>query len=129
MIRPAIGWTTQNEAYVASGLATAGLADIKWQVEHGAQLFEVVALNGGVEIVTGAFVLRVDRQACKNVGVVVAAGGGVAGVDLTMTIMPHIEKMFYGCQGIRVHTARAGLVRKLEKMGFMSTEFVLERNL
>jgi len=117
-------WTPANEAMICRALATATLADIKFQVANGAALFEVVDESG----VVAAFVLRVDRLACRTVGVIVAAGGAAPGVDLTAAIVPHIEKnMFYGCDAISLHTERAGLVRKLERQGYRVAEIIMEK--
>lgn len=122
-IRAAAGWSAENEPLIRRALATASLEDIKAQVRDGAQLFEV--MHDGA--VVAAFVLRVDRLACRTVGVVVAAGGGLAGVDLTALIMPYIERMFYGCDAIAVHTERPGLARKLSRQGFRTAEIILEK--
>lgn len=126
MIRAAAAWTSECEAFIALALASASLDDIKRQTECGAMLFELVADGGAV---VGAFVLRVDREACRNVGVVVAAGGGVSGVDLTALIMPTIERMFYGCESIRIHTARPGLLKKLAPQGYKTAEIIFEKSL
>jgi len=123
-IRQAAGWTEENAALIASALATATLADIQHQCENGAQLFEVVDAG---EAVAAAFVLRVDRLACRNVGVVVAAGGALAGVDLTAEIMPYIERMFYGVDAVSIHTRRPGLLRKLSRQGYATAEIILEK--
>jgi hypothetical protein len=118
-------WTPQNEEMIARALATATLDDIRFQVAHGAQLFEVEDDEG---LVVAAFVLRVDRLACRTVGVIVAAGGAAAGIDLTASIVPHIEKhMFVGCDAISVHTERAGLVKKLSRQGYRVAEIILEK--
>jgi hypothetical protein len=118
-------WTPQNEAMIRRALATATLADIKYQVEHGAQLFQVEDDAGEV---LAAFVLRVDRLACRTIGVIVAAGGAALGVDLTASIVPHIEKnMFVGVDAVSVHTERAGLVKKLSRQGYRVAEIILEK--
>jgi hypothetical protein len=114
-------WTPKNEAYIKLALATASIDDIKRQ--DGARLFEV--RDQGEPI--AAFVLRVDREATRTVGVIVAAGGALSGVDLTAAILPQIEAMFYGCDTIRLHTERAGLVKKLGAQGFALAEIILEK--
>lgn len=123
-IRPAGGWSALNESYIRRALATASIGDIKRQVEQGAQLFEVLDEAGDC---VAAFVLRVDHLECRSVGVVVAAGGGLAGADLTATLMPHIERMFYGCDAIAIHTERPGLLRKLARQGYRTAEIILEK--
>jgi len=118
-------WTPANEALIQQALATATLADIKFQVEHGAQLFEVV---NDREQVAAAFVLRVDRLACRTIGVIVAAAGAEPGIDLTRSVVPYIEQhMFYGCDAISMHTERPGLVRKMAGLGYRVAEIILEK--
>ena len=119
-------WTAETEDFISLALTDATLDDIKHQCENGAQLFAV--LDEDAETLA-AFVLRVDRQACKNVGVVVAAGGAMGGVDLTATMLPFIETMFVGCDSMRIHTARPGLARKLGRMGFSVVELVLQKEI
>ena len=123
-ITAATAWTDKNRALIQLALATATLADIERQVENGAQLFEVHDDNGEVVL---AFVLRVDRLACRTVGVVVAAGGNLPGVDLTAVVMPYIERMFYGVDAIAMHTERPGLIRKLAAQGYRTAEIILEK--
>ena len=123
-ITAASEWKPETRQMIASALITATLADIEEQLANGAQLFEVQDEEGRT---WAAFVLRVDRLACRNVGVVVAAGGSLPGVDLTATIMPCIERMFYGVHAITVHTARPGLQRKLAPQGYKVSEIILEK--
>lgn len=124
IVRPG-SWSPLTESFIASAVISGVLDDIKRQTENGAQLFELVNANGAV---VGAFVLRVDTWACRRVGVLVAAGGAVPGVDLTQLLMPHIEQhMFKNVDVIAVHTARRGLVKKLEAQGFGVVEIILEK--
>lgn len=95
------------------------------QVEQGAQLF---ALTDGDETI-GAFVLRIDHFATINEGVLVAAGGMANGIDLTQAILPVIEKMFIGCQSIRIHTGRVGLAKKLCLQGYKMAELILSKEI
>lgn len=123
-IEPA-NWNPVTERFIDSATAHATLDDIKVQVSNGAKLFKVV--NQYVETVA-AFVLRIDRFAWGNEGVIVAAGGR-AEVDLTMHILPAIECMFNGCKSVRIHTARIGLVKKLAKQNYGGVEYVLRKDL
>ncbi len=71
------------------------------------------------------FILKVEGTE----GVVLLAAGGLDGVDLTATIMPHIESLFIGCTSVRIHTQRAGLTKKLACMGYQAREIVLSKHL
>lgn len=125
MIVRAASWSPVTESYIERAVISGMLDDIKRQTERGAQLFQVEDESGAV---VGAFVLRVDSYACRTVGVVVAAGGDLPGVDLTDAIMPHIERhMFRGVDAIAVHTERRGLVKKLEQQGYKVAEIILEK--
>lgn len=67
------------------------------------------------------FVLRVDGDE----GVIVAAAGGVPGVDLTAEVLPAVERMFSGVRRIRIHTSRPGMAKKLARQGYGAAEVVL----
>lgn len=118
-------WTPDTEALIASALSTAGLADIKREVEDTASLW--VLCDDDAETLA-AFVLRVDQLADGCEGVVLAAGGK-ADFDLTAVVMPHIEKMFVGCKSMRVHTERMGLVKKLKLQSWYLAEMVMRKEL
>jgi len=124
-IRPGI-WTPETESLIKSALATATIDDMKAQVKAGAKLF--VLTDEDAELM-GAFILRVDTLAGRNEGVIVAAGGAVNGVDITAEILPYVEKMFIGCETIRIHTERIGLAKKLFKEGYLVGELILIKEL
>lgn len=114
-----------SEKNISLALGTATLNDIKEQVKNGAYLFNV--LNN--DVVVCSFVLRVDNFSDRSEGVIVAAGGDCENVDLTMSVVPVIEKMFTNCKTIRCHTARAGLAKKMGHMGYSVQEIVLIKTL
>lgn len=120
-------WTAETEHLIAKALTDATVEDIKRQTESGnAKLFSVC--DEDAEIVA-AFVLRVDAQVNKNVGVVVAAGSEEKDLDMTAAMMPYIETMFTGCQSLRVHTARPGLVKKLCRLNWKVAGIELTKEL
>jgi hypothetical protein len=119
-------WTPFNEWLIRLALVDATIHDMKAQVEAGAKLFEV---RDGRGETLAAFILRVDRMATKNEGVIVAAGGFAKYADLTFSCLPAIEKMFINCQSIRIHTGRAGLAKKLERQGWKVAELVLQKEI
>lgn len=83
------------------------------------------------EKIVVAFVLRVDTEAARTVGVVVVAGSKFADMDLTGLFMPWIEKMFSenGCDQVRIHTGRPGMAKKLYRMGYETTELILTKEI
>ena len=118
-------WSPVSEKNISLALGTATLNDIKEQVKNGAYLFNV--FNN--DVVVCSFVLRVDNFSDRSEGVIVAAGGDCENIDLTMSVVPVIEKMFINCKTIRCHTARAGLTKKMERMGYSVQEIVLTKTL
>lgn len=86
-------------------------------------LFRVVNIN---EIV-GFVILRIEHFAGGSEGVILAASGRLQGVDLTADLLPHLESKFKGVRGIRISTARPGLVRKLLRQGYELTHYTLRK--
>lgn len=119
-------WCADAERLIATALQHATPAEIRSQVESGAAVLYRVMQGGRMGAV---FVLRVDHDADGSEGVIVAAAGGVRGVDLTAAVLPHIERMFIGCRAVRIHTARPGLARKLAAAGYRPAEIVLTKGL
>lgn len=124
-------WTPEIEALIqlainTNPIATGGIDRIKRQVKNGSELWAV--LDDDYEAV-GAFVLRIDKSDGINEGVLVVGAGEIEGVDCTYLMLPHIEKMFIGCQSMRIHTNRPGLMKKLTKYGFTASEVILRKAL
>jgi hypothetical protein len=119
-IRPA-AWGEDAAVALAPALSFPGdLEAVADQVMAGAaSLFEVVA----GDVVVCRYVLRVDGSE----GVMVAASGRWKGGDMTAAVMPFIEKQFSGVNAIRIHTSRAGAVRKLAALGYGAAEMVLRK--
>lgn len=82
-----------------------------------AVLFKVTDKGGVLRMV---FVLEVQGRT----GVVTMAAGE-GGTDLTHHILPDIKRRFSNCDRLRIHTARPGLARKLQREGFTCDEIVL----
>ncbi|WP_300758480.1 hypothetical protein [Janthinobacterium sp.] len=93
----------------------------------GAQLFEVVVAGA----VVARYALRLDRHENGVEMVVVAAAGGVSGVDLTASVVPTIETQGKGAGADRVtlRTRRAGLVRKLKKQGWVLDAYCMGKTI
>lgn len=95
-------------------------------VEGGtAQLFAVLHQMHMV----GCYVLRVDCKPLGNEAVIVAAAGQLKGASLIASVLPHVEKQFNGCKAIRVHTARRGMLRELQKYNYRVREIVLAKGI
>jgi len=93
---------------------------------------------GGLKVLTaenedgehvGTLLVRTEAGDLGKEFVIVAAAGGYEGVDLTAAILPTLERLARegGCCTVRVHTMRPGLVRKLGRMGYATSEIVMRR--
>lgn len=76
-----------------------------------------------------AVVLEVVHQAHGAKGVIVAAGGKLAGVSLTRQVLPAIERLFIGCKEISIITARRGLIKELKKQGYTASQVIMRKGL
>lgn len=121
-----VRWNREAEKMLTAAVQWCDIADIKRQVLHeGALLFR--ASHGGALL--GYYVLRADKLERGFDGVIVAAAGRHPDFDLTASIVPLIEQQFKDCRAIRIHTARAGLIKKLSGMGYQPQEFVMRKSL
>lgn len=76
----------------------------------------------------GAYVLRVQAKETGMEGVVVAAGGKLPGHSLIRSVLPAIESyQLSGCDWVRIHTARRGMVRELSRHGYQIREIVMSK--
>lgn len=124
----AANWTEAAARQFAAVLSYVGVDSLRGQVESGAaQLFELYVDKSFDPC--GWYVLRIDQSEEGPEGVVVAAVGHWAGVDITATMLPLVEKQFYGCVSVRVHTDRPGMVRKLLKQGYGQPEMIVRKKL
>lgn len=120
-----VEWSADLEALLLAA-ADGDIDEIRLQVGQGAQVFDV--RREGKRL--AAFVLRVDWLTTGPQGVVVVAAGDGEGIDLTRTVLPHIERMFGPeVKSMRIHTKRPGLVRKLVREGYGKPEWVLTKEL
>lgn len=92
-----------------------------------AQLFEVVYCGA----VVGRYALRTVDHANGREIVVVAAAGGMPGVDLVASVSPNIERQgaIAGADRLTMRTRRPGLVRKLKKQGWVLDAYCMGKNL
>lgn len=94
---------------------------------RGAQLFEVVCCGA----VVARYALRTVDHANGCEIVVVAAAGGLPGVDLVASVAPNIEQQgaIAGADRLTMRTRRPGLVRKLKKQGWVLDAYCMGKNL
>lgn len=118
-------WSQEAAAALRHALPFADVSELEDQVEAGAVLFAVE--YGGA--VVAWYVLRVEVSPETTEGVIVAAAGDLPGVDLCASVIPYIEKQFYGCRSLRFHTARPGLVKKMARLGYTAGEIVMRKTL
>ncbi|KVC68554.1 hypothetical protein WT10_32705 [Burkholderia stagnalis] len=92
----------------------------------GGTFFRV--LDDGVPV--AFYVLRLRARGDRRDAEIVVAHGR-AGFDLVEHVVPLIAQQCaaVGCEAVRVQTRRAGLVRKLENMGFSRASVVLRMEL
>lgn len=123
-IEPA-SWSDAAAAWLLRAVENKrdALADLESDVRTGvAQLMHVVHAGKPV----AACVLRIDRYPSGAEGVIVAAGGKLAGARL-LDLLPEFERRFAGVRAIRIHTARRGMVRALARAGYRYAETILEK--
>ena len=116
-------WSAEAAEYIGRALVHATPAEVEGQVQEGAALFYV---HEGEKLI-GCYVLRVDRTHAGPEGVIVAAGGDACGVDLVAALLPTIEKQFNGVRGVRIHTSRSGMAKKLGAAGYKLKELVFAK--
>lgn len=88
------------------------------EVIAGGQLFAVECDGRDV----AAFLLRRDGDEC----VIVAAAGGLPGINLLDVILPHIEATC-GARWVRIHSHRKGMMRQLQRHGYGVAEVVYRK--
>lgn len=75
----------------------------------------------------GFLILKIDHYTGGSEGVILAAAAKHWGVDLVKTMLPAVEGLFQGVCCYSVSTARPGLVRKLQRAGWVQTHAVLRK--
>ncbi|MFX1803523.1 hypothetical protein PWR66_07705 [Paraburkholderia sp. A1RO-5] len=90
----------------------------------GANFFRV--LEDGVPVAFYVLRLRV-RGELREAEVVLAHGR--AGFDLVEWVLPLIERQCAHCGALRIQTRRAGLMKKLERAGYVRASVILRKEL
>lgn len=118
-------WSDDAAQVLSAAIDYCHIDDLKSQVESGAQLFSVEQDHCTI----GYYILRVDALIHGFEGVIVAIAGRTSSINLIDALYSTLEKQFTGCNSLRVHTARCGLIKKLTKIGFTPQEFVMRKEL
>jgi hypothetical protein len=129
LIVESIDWNDAAQAALSID-APCSVLDIKKQViEDKAVLFQVSDFN--THDVLCYYVLRVDALVNGNEGVVIAmvAVNHQSGLDLVRSLEPIVIGQLKNCISIRLHTFRAGMVKKLSSLGWQPQEFVMSKKL
>ena len=104
---------------------TAGGLGSMDEAMRGAQLFEVVVAG----VVVARYALRQDHYENGSEIVIVAAAGGLPGVDLVASLVPTIERQGAIADRMTMRTRRPGLVRKMKKQGWVLDAYCMGKNL
>lgn len=104
---------------------TAGGLGSMDEAMRGAQLFEVVVAG----VVAARYALRHDHYENGSEIVIVAAAGGLPGVDLVASLVPTIERQGAIADRMTMRTRRPGLVRKMKKQGWVLDAYCMGKKI
>jgi hypothetical protein len=91
---------------------------------HNAQFFRV--FDDGVPV---AFYVLRAREGRAGIDAEITLAHGRAGFDLVDQVLPLIERQCAGCHAMRIETRRAGLMKKLERVGYRKASVILTKEL
>lgn len=77
--------------------------------------------------IIGRYALRVNQFSNGAEGDIAAAVGCLPGVDLTASLLPHIEAQFAGVQAVKIETKRRSLARKFLAAGYHIDGYILRK--
>lgn len=112
------------KAFDAKRDTSGGLGDME-QCLKNAMLFDVIQ---GAEVVARYALQQVERAQGVEV-FIVAAAGGVPGVDLVQVITPYIEQQCATADRLTINTRRRGLVKKLTAQGWTLDSYVMRKKI
>lgn len=124
-------WTPAARAALLAAArhdTSGGLQSIE-EICNGGTLFELADDDSGAVVLT--YVLKINARSHGKEGAIVAAAGGLPGVDLTRKWIPVIEQQFSqeGCSAVTVHTRRPAMRAKLESLGYRCDAWVMRKTL
>ena len=120
-------WYPAAEKFLAEAMQVdplAGVEQLRRLCQNGEAMLYVIKAES---YMVAAFVLKVEQKPNGAEGVIVAAGGSMPGVNLMRATLGSIEKLFKGCDSIRVHVTRKGLMRQFARAGYAAREVVFTK--
>lgn len=120
-----ISWCDAAAELLATACHDCHIDDLKHQVLNGAILFKLSIDDDLI----GYYILRVDHFNHWSEAVFVAGAGNHPKYDITTCAVIIAEKQFTNCKFLRIHTARAGLAKKISKLGYKPLEIVMIKEL
>lgn len=91
----------------------------------GAALFEVVVMGA----VVARYAIKEFQRPHGVEAYVMAAAGGLPGVDLIRTMEPHIAQHCQGADRMKFSTRRRGLIKKMMRQGWVIDSYVLGKKI
>lgn len=120
-----VGWSDDAAAMLKNATHNCTIEDLEDQVINGASLFRLT-LN---DELLGYYILRIDHLKYWSEAVYVAGAGKNTDFDLAKLSVLMAEKQIQHCKCLRIHTARAGMVKKLTQLGYQPQEFIMMKEL
>lgn len=116
--------TAYAAAFVESRDCMRGLSSMDDELA-GAHLFDVVV----ADVIVARYALKQVQRANGVEVVVVAAAGGMPGMCMVSTVVPHIEQQCSAADRLTIQTRRRGLVKKMLRQGWELDAFVMGKKL
>lgn len=120
-----VEWCDEAENMLSRAVHNCSIEDLQQQVEYGASLFK---LSVNDELI-GYYIIRIDHLKYWSEAVYVAGSGDHKEHNLTEISVLMVEKQVSNCRFLRIHTERAGMVKKLVNLGFKPQEFIMQKEL
>ncbi len=120
-----VAWNDEAAEMLKSAAHNCSIEDLEDQVSYGASLFRLTLDDE----LLGYYILRVDHLKYWSEAVFVAGAGKTADFDLPKLSVLLAEKQTQNCKYLRIHTARAGVVKKLTQLGYKPQEFIMMKEL
>jgi hypothetical protein len=123
-------WSPAAEVELTKALRRSSLsvAELRQACESGRMRLWCVSADAE-HAVAGYYVTWVDSKAAGDELVIVAAAGRLPGIPLTRAVLPAIEALAAGagCNSVRVHSIRPGMLKALARQGYAPAEIVYRK--